>query len=605
MASLIGFEGLYPIASSIAWGAGALSLENGKVLNSKTKNVISQEEFERLVEKGHASKLATPVPISDEFIDDKIVVAILNNESEHAGILRADAGKLGGLVKPFNQGGYSFLAFESLGAFDQYAEDRINVILERVFSASLDIGELQPLLRLGMSLDSSHPYLNVAWAILSGNLGIHRDLARANVRENKKLEFDELLQTYDQSDDEYSVKYQDGVAAGGGGLDLDIARKTIEAFHSLHTSIRPVLIEKYRFLEEYFNPPRMRRLEAASATMVFTAALEDRSLAEKLARAIELRELQRALSGEQVMPLEAPKLREFEGALARIIEPSPETKVTHKPIGHEESRPVVPHWSRSGIETTSPIMRLLGFQSGLSDEAKKIEICVSASLTLKVSAIDNGKGNRPQGVAYLHEEENFLFRPAIFTVSRTLLETGTSVYHLNSVSFLDETGQTHVTAFPSLVAQNAFFLQFRLSVRTEGNSKLRIGEHIVRRGKRSLDDASAWMSEYSLLSRDYELKRAIDHRGTWLPPPRPHTCTALDRVMVALSQHDGRCEVRALVKLINEQFNVRVRVNNTRRVQIQNPALLRFDEGDSRVLVWTEQGRGYAWALSQILSHAT
>ncbi len=594
MIEVFAFEGTMPTDKAASWGGAALR-DGARVWNPGTGRSCSEEDARRLIADGHLTALPAPVQVEPRYRNRPLIVAIVRTSAPYSSFLVADTGKLGGLAAHGRTHGFVVYVFVNQSAFDRYARSVIDDLLHRIlFGEDMDDAGRNELARLGLMLHSEHPFLLATWVHLATHDEFVEEIARASLRgEDNVHTFEDALLAFRSLDADYELIYDGGVSEGGG-MDLDVAANTFNNLHYIHRQIGPTLERDFPFLHRGFAPPRFQEMKAASAHITFSAGPRDRPLGERLARVVELRALQVALAGGA--PSEIRANPRFQQAVRAVVDPGPQTVVMHRPLNAEVPEPVEPVATEVGSVTRSEPLVVLGFQEDVKDRAHRIGIRIGPKTHIWVSATDNGEGETPEGVKVLHEGNDFLFRPAVFTVERRVDSAGRESHCLLRMKFLQAGDEAVLTALPSFLVDGAYLVGVELPVRRISEDVLRvvgIGEVPGLSGT-TLGLAAGWIRSFARACRDMEIAAGRYEGSRWLQPARAPKPTALARVIVALHRLGGEAAVPDLVDEVNALFDANVRTNNTRREVLNHPDLIIFAAHDSRIAALTALGQAYA-----------
>lgn len=595
-AEVFAFEGNLPSEKVVSWGTAAIR-RNGRVWNPVTGRECSEADAQDLVDDGHLSLLPTPIRLTAAHANRPLVVTTIRLEAVYSEYLLADTGRVGGLAGSTRSGGYQVYVFTDIEAFDRYATPVIDDLLHRVlFKESEGEGIKKELVTLGLTLNSAHPFLLATKVHISSHDPFVRELARANLRDAESTRaFDDALTSFLRLESDYELIYEGGVAEGGG-LDLDVATQTFNNLSYIHRHLAPTLAKDYPFLRDAFAPPRFQEMRAASAHLSFSTGPQDLPLGQRLARVVELRAIEAALGGRAAEDIRSNV--KFEQAVRSLVNPSPETRVAHRPIDKDEAVPVeeIEPAPQSALPETETLV-LLGFQEGLKNFANQIGIRLGPSTHVWVSAIDNGSGEQPEGVEVLQQGNTFLFRPAVFSVERRL-HAGRETFFLLRMKLLSAGDSAVLTALPSSVVQGAFLVDLEIQVKLVDDDQLSItgAPSVTGLSGRTLGMSAAWLRTFTHGVRPREMMVGQGQLGRWLHPVRPPKPSALARVLLALEKLEHEAPVADVVATINRLFNVNVRSNNTRREVLNNPELLRFVGDDQKTMQMTDAGQQFLTA---------
>lgn len=571
---VIGYEGKAFNNFSVSWGAAVLS-DGVKLINSVTGLSVPINELDDLIASGHVSKLKKTIKLEDKQYSD-IVLAYVRH-SKFKELFVTDTGKTGGLIKHKKIDQDTVYIFNSNAAFTRFAKNIINKIIKKILDVTDFSSESTELLKLGLLLDNSNPYINAIRVVVANHNKKDRvkKLALANVDESKYTEFNDFLRSLEDYQGEYRLHYKDGVTVGGG-FDIKYAAKLTNSLQKAHEKISIHMCETHPFFHGAMRSPRLSHMDTGSADLYFKADIKKSTYLEKSARYLELKMIEDLLRGKKYASLDRDP--EFRKAIHGVVNLDDSTMLYQVPLSitaaEEEGESVnleMPITDGEKTETNS--FTLLGYQSGLSNDAREIEINLFSSRGIRVSATDNGYGTPPVGVDYLHMESDFLFRPALFTIYRKDIDDKRSKFYLMKVEKLTKNGTYEFDAIPSKVVKDGFCLRkgFNISLTEKGNINLSnensktytingIEEHI------NLDSAKDWMNRYFEICFDWELEFGIQDSVSWLKPVRKNVFQEEHRLIYSLGQLGGKAEQKVVIDKINEVFEVTVRDNNTRRI---------------------------------------
>lgn len=603
---LLGFEGNRDEESPVNWGVAALADETS-IVNAVTRRRTPLAHLEELVSDGHLSTVKG-FDIKEEFQEEPLIVLELVRKDPAFPLLQPDTGKAGGLVQHRTGRDAFVYLFAGQESFDRYAaEVASKIVRECLYGAEWeDKAARDHVVRAGCILASHHAGINAlrtAWlpprfrerAKKLALLGLPTDAEREAF-----LEFLEAITA--SADEDYVIKYVDGIAHGGG-LDVDHGEKILGSARQAHKPLAAEVVRLYPFLEEP-PPPRFHYMKAASASFHFTAQVEGQPLGERVARRLELRMLERSLRGEKVIPDGARD--ELEKALQTLRSPDEDTTVSHVPIGGTEERlDDVSVSNRTRARRSEPFT-VLGYQSGLVKLGDEVEVVLFPPVgkhhynLLRLRTRDDGDGNEPLGARPMQEgDRSWLFQPLLLTLMRAIDNRGREHTHLRKVKLIAPGERGTFTAIPSSVVDGVVLHGFSMPFRRIGGDRFScdIGafgglSHSTLKGARE------WMNEFAAVCAQFELKPTTRSFKIWRPvkPPEP---SAAQRILVALSEGDGALHQAELVDSVNRIFGENVRTNNTRREVLRNADLFAFDQSDARVVRMTEKGRLVAAALAR------
>jgi hypothetical protein len=594
---VVGFEGRWPDGSPLAWGAAALADDAG-LTNSASGHTSPPTSKTELVASGALSLLPSEIEIRPDFETLPLVVLALRRGHEYFPILVPDTGRLGGIVGTKRGGGASYYVFRDRIAFGQYATDIANRVVGNTLRESPAPEKARDLINAALVLVPTSPYLHALRAFFSS-----ADMARAEAISRAALVGEADVQRFDQlfaaltltpsAESQYWIKYVDGIAEGGG-LDADNAAEQFSAIAKIHRKIRPVLVEETPFFESVDDIPfpRVHELKAASASIGFGIALPDRPLLDRVARYFELQMLQDIVRGNLPRDLQADP--DFQVALSGLLNPTPDTRVLQTPLGQMESEPVAfqpPFEAKSARPDAH--FRLFGAVEGITKEVRRAELKFSPAVRESVSTADDGEGRAPEGNDLFQRQNDFLFRAAIFGVSRYVDQNRRYRFYLKSCQMLSAGDTATIDAVPSSVVIGAFLLlpsPIAVSA-TSGGSVTIAGSPIGSTQRPNVTTMGRLLLDFESWARDIEIAVAEKGQGKWVRPIHPRRPSALLRLMIALGARGGSAVVSDVIADVNQIFDTSVRRNNTFREINRNPDLLATDEEDDETIRLTPRGR--------------
>lgn len=584
------FEGNIPAEAPISWGAGAIS-DGSKVWNRGSGRECTVEAAEGLIQAGHLTRLPNRIAVPSVHHAKPLVVALVRLDAKFTDFLLADTGRVGGLAAHHRASGYQTYVFADVPAFDVYANGVIDGLLNRILFAEDDDETRTGLIRLGLTLNSGHPFLLATWVHFDEQGTLTETLARANLPDERRVtQFEQALSSFRRIDSNYELVYEGGVAEGGG-LSLDVATNTFGHLRYVHRHLTPTLGKEFPFLDDHFGSPHFQEMLAASAHITFSSGPKSKPLGERLARIIELQALEAALTGHAPDSVRANA--NFERAIRSLVSPSPETKVLQRSVLSDQTH-VIDYRDGPFADSGPPEgMLVLGFLDGIKDSAQHIGVRVG-SKAIWVSAIDNGRGEVPEGANVVRQGNAFLYRPATFLLERQVRGERV-VFHLLKMAFLDAGAEATLSAIPSSIVEGAFLADLELDVKVPREGDLTIASVGTLTGLSAVTVGAAanWLRDFMKQARVLELAASQHASSRWLVPPRPPKPTALARVLIVLADLGFEAPVPDVVQAINTRFDANVRTNNTRREVLNNPEFLEFTGDDSKEIRATEAGRKF------------
>lgn len=584
---VIGFEGARDDESPVNWGTAAIASEKW-ILNAATRHRTSRERLDDLAAEGHITRLPE-IPLDERFTSKPLVVVELDRTDTTFPFLSADTGRIGGLAT-HRAGKKAYVyVFETPESFDMYAREVASKIARAVlYETALETAAQTRLVRAGLILAAQHPALNAIHVANTkgGRQQRAKTIALSTLEsDSDRATFEDVLDALtDDTDDDYVIKYEDGIAEGGG-LDVDKGVLILGSAKSAHVPLVRELLRKHPYLMEP-PPPRFHHMAAASASLHFTANIEGRPLGERVARKLELRLLERSLRGELPEVAQADRAK-VERAVQVLRRPDEQTTVSHVPMGGEVERLSGEVEQARGRRVRSEPFTVLGYQSGMIRLADEVEIVIFPRVgkhhrgRLLVSTRDDGDGEEPLGVLPLQQgRREILWQPMLVTFMRVVEPGGRERTFLRQVKMLEVGGRGRATALPSSVVDGALLYGFSFQVRRIGRDRLTFDLGAVKGlDDATLDGARDWMDSYGALCKTFELQPAGRTTFRYWRPARPPSPTALQRILAVLKKDGPALHQSELIALINERFGGPVRANNTRREVLENPTLLTFDPG--------------------------
>lgn len=588
MKAVVGFEGAHLKGSHVAWGTAAVRLDE-RLLNPVTNLTSPIQDIDELAERGALFRFTQEVRLRDEQVPPKLVLAI-EESSPYGNLLQVDVGRHGGIIKKAMRDGLACYILKTEHTLRQVCAELVDKIIRQVLSVD-KLGSMQEdLIRVGLRLDPSHPELN---ALRVYHLGVRdhvRRLALARLRgERAEERFERMLGGLTSNGHTQEIRYQHGVASGGG-LDVDLAARILRALQTILAKAHKLVRHQSEFLPQSL-PPRFLEMQPGSARLVFATDRGERTLGDRVARYFELSELRRALAGEGMPELTADPT--VEAALEFVAKPSLETQVTQVALGATASESV--HVDQPIEDRASEaFFSILGFVTGALGDAGKLEVRVfpGARGRLLLPMTDDGEGNVPRGVELIQgRSEIRVYRLVVLDLLRAADSNGRERFYLQGLSFVTE-DRGNVNAVPSSVVRGAFRRMKSLSVRLKGNT--------VQLGRETLpltsgqQGAFRWLDKYRAWAESVELNDP--KRGEWIRTSRALSPSALDRALVALSGLGGEALASDLAEEIGRRFDTVVRVNNTRREVLGRDDLLQFFGANDKRVRLTERGKLYVAA---------
>lgn len=602
---IIGYEGRRRDSVSASWGAAAI--EDGDfIVNGMTLTRRHYDEKERAdFLAGPLTPVEPPIEISLGKNDRPVVLGIERREFD---VLTAPRPTKGELMTSSEDGDTLFFVFDELPSFESYADRFAKHVATTLLApnASRDDARTHAMLNLVSAITPHHYAINALNAFYANDASpdVRRLIWRTLVQpENRLEEFDLILDAL-ESDPlaNMQLKYKGGIA-DGGGVDVTDLRKVASSLAAAHEALAPLVRKLYPFLPEA-HPSRVESMKAASATFEFRAAVEGESLGEKVARYIELKLLERALAGTLSHAETKPKLSQ---AITELAHPDVNRPTTVQ-IAVMSKAPV-PAPQFVDIEASPPVDEaegdyagerfsnpfwLLGYQSGVFDANRRLELSIFPGLFLRVSAERGIEADEPPNdeVVIMSTTHDYLFQPALFEVMREHEGHRRARYHLRKARLLHQAKQD-LTAFPSSVAKHAFVLAETTVQLKAGVLHTGFGEVSNVRGGNSTT-AEEWLEDFAALCRAQELS---DLRVTRLAPfvlrPTPETAF-LDALLSLTNANQPTGEGDVLRRFRADYGNLAF---NIERIMMRNSGYAVFTQGRYEL---TTEGQRLARAFATI-----
>lgn len=596
MIKVIGLEGTWPASAMVAWGAAVVT-DGTKAWNSFTGFSVPLE----LLSAAGTRDIVTEFPAVDirpEHDGSQLVVIGIRMGVDDSEFFRTDFDQLGILGRRRHQKAL-FVVLRSRQIFEQYARDVCNAItlyILREPGTERDPRYLT-LLTNALVLAPADPFLNALRVLLQPGRERVRDLAIGAVAGDIKAQqqFAFMLRACDANPSHYRLKYNHGIAEGGG-MDVNDAAEQLAALKVLHAKIQPEVVSAFPFLdaENDFPAFRLTELKAASADFGFVTAIDNEPLAHRMVRYFEMTMLHQVLSGD--VPT---KLREdiaFMKVLERVARPDGITYVTHSIVtanasAADEAVVFDPQLESRATSEQQPVT-LLVFIQGVARDARYVEFRLFPDWREMVSAERDGQGSRPMGAEVFADRNNYLYRPAVITLQCVYDERLRSKYFLKSVVVLRDGDAQNISGVPSAVVSGAFVVDTPHRVSVQDRSLIIDGRVLGPVGT-NLATSERWMAAFRDLALEWELTLALAPEQEWQPTPAPpKRITSLNRIVLALESSGGEALFSSLLEVM-AVFRPLKR-GSVRREILHHPEIVMFDLEDDAKVALTERGRRYA-----------
>jgi hypothetical protein len=594
-ASVVGFEGALDSSYDATWGTAAVRIGR-ELINPTTGFRADIATLDDLAERGALHRFSSPIPVKATDAEQPLIVVAISEESQYRSMLEVDTGRHGGVVQKVVRDGATCLIVRSEEALRQYSKDVAHGILAQVMKLEKPGRAQLGIVRAGLSLDPTHPYLNAMRAYLASSSSSHlKEVARACTRGAKgKAAFDEFYHALSSTERTHVLEYRKGITAGGG-LDIENAAPILDALVKVIKRLANEVREDWVFVPRVPSP-RLHALESGSAKLVFKVDLESRPIGERVARYLELRALEKVLQGD--LPTGVKNEADFEEALEAVVQPTPETRLWQKPLERDAVEEVSVEAPAGDADIVQEEFRLVCLVTGYFSDTEKLEVRIhpSSGGRLQLSTSNNGNDARPIGIESLPEDRVDLFRLAVITLRRDSDGRGRESFWLRSLSLLDKNTDLSIKALPSSVVRGAF-CRIRSVTVSRAHLYVHLGEkRIAERFAETKSDSYRWLREYYRTCEEIELTQTAREWSASAKPPR---ASATARVVIAVESLGGVAPAARVAEEVSRRYQSIQRVNNTRREVIQNPRYLKFSGEYDKDIELKDLGKLYAKAYRQ------
>lgn len=566
--TVVGFEGFWPEESPLAWGAAALvesPEDDGPATNSLSRATTDRARFKLLCDEG----AVTPTPnIALNEHSPAVVVALRRTFSEYNLFLNDNPwiGK-----KTTKTAIYRVYRYPD--QFQRYAERVATDICAHVLQEQKPSPTDDVLLRAALALKQDAPLVH-ATRYLRGDSKARLKLdaiARASIRDDERRSEYEMLR--DGLSDEFQtfgIKYQDGIARGGG-MDVDDTIIQLDTFKQLHPPFTEDLKKRHPVLEhvEHVPFPRLRELKAASAGLEFAIHVDGEPPIVRLARYLELKMLEDAVKGK--LPHDVtPEVRQ---ALQQMLHPNEYTQVFHhalKSTGYED----VAYEKVSAEDLRpGPLLDIFCFVEGVARDTQKVELKASRNLRINVSRTDNGFGEEPDGATEFSFTRDFLFEPTTVRIQRFSTQTGRKQkFYLQSVRFVEPDTSQRFGWIPSHFFPGSFVRipQARAEISGAGTLSLN-GKELSSDGLKvpSHERTVALLEQFESWCLEQELS-ASPSADDWILPTQPKDSSFLVQLALTLPSDQSEIPFNGLLDLLQRDSDHAVRAGRVRRQIVRN-----------------------------------
>lgn len=602
MTRIIGFEGLLDEEDIISYGAAAIELDGGETVNSVTRLRQKRTDLDEKVEA--LTLFAKPWDVDHEVDDaELIVLAIRSKDEPWYQELYPVSGRLGGFLGRKRAKPFVYLLFRDRLSFKQYADETSWKVANAILAEEWSGDAARSLLQTAQVLAPRNPMLLALRVHFSSNKLAARRTAERLLDGTSQAEldkFDSYLKACEQPPQAlYLMKYEDGDQKIGG-FNINVAVEQLQAIGNVTRRLRPVLRESLPFIvddDKELPEFRFQHLKAASAELGF--GVLGRNLRERVLRYLELEMFAKVFRGD--VPAELAKDAIFAAEVHKILSPAGGATLRHQPIGATSLEPIAVDFEiESERLLRQQTLQMLGFVQGFYREVRRAEVRFADDYVVSVPIDDDGFGGTPSGTDPLRAGVG-LFRPAAFTLVRSVFSNNRVRWHIQSMALLAEKESIEIDTIPSSIIARALFGPSKKIPVTQHGRTLRIGTTQIDMPSGGLDDARAWLRDWHIHALDIELSAALDFASNWYSAPSTSEHNSLRRIVIALGELEDKASIDLVIRQIDEMFNTRVRTNNTWRTIRDNPDLFSIDD-DS--ISFSQRGKSWHAALWRYIHSA-
>jgi len=570
MTQIIGMEGTWPDRVAVAWGAAAVR-SGDTVRNSFSGHTIAFDELAngRPTDIEAYVPLPKPVRVQPVHAPKDLVVVAIRRKHTNSYLFRTRKRTQPGEIGRVRDTNTDFYVFDSRGSFRDYARAIIRRIVVHVLGASEQLGqgvlvgdvEHLKLIREGLVLDARNPYLHALRVALTPATqeaaeGIARALMQSDPQRLRT--FKHILKIFRGERVLYTVKYEDGIASGGG-FDPDSAAKIFEALQRVLRNLRKARAQRGSTVAD--SPPRVL-LAAGSAKLTFEVQLQAGPaqepmrdpIVDRIGRYLEIRDLQRALLGD--MPPALTGNASFREALDDLVNPRQATKVFHQPLDESEYVSVLVDPFVADGNLFSRPFSVFGVPQGFNHRhSPRVDITMSSYIREVVRIDDNGQGETPLGL-HAFEQHDFMNRPFVFQFRRQMNQRKARYkYWLLSIQRLEQGKIYSIDSVPSSVVPGGFVMGPTHTL-TVSEDEVHIDGAAVGPYGTNLGGWTRFFDNYMHWCRAAEIA-ALDDLSEWLVPPKVTPMTRVAELLLALESLGGDAEYETVVALVGKTHSAR------------------------------------------------
>lgn len=601
MIEVLGIDGRVPEANQVRWGA-ALVRCDGVLRNSLSWVSVTESEANELSHYDCIGRLDAPWSlnaISDRRIKGSVLLFI-GMAVPHYDYLKKIAWKQA-IVDFTKRQNLTLVIFESLAAFNEYADSIAQYIFSIFMNQSSPTEEEITLLEIGVELSQRNPHLLACKSFVDReNLNKRIILRRLCNTEELIASFDSVWNALERRQFLYKVKYRDGIAKRGG-LDISHMSMLCSSFASIQR-----IIEREQRREYYGKLPtavcsglQLNSMSPNSATFEFTSSLDDDTPLMRYMRQKSIRKLKSLMNG--VIPDNLRTNAKFMRQLERVASPDEETVVLHQWDEQDEYSEVL--HKKSNKSEFKPVREIscLGFIEGVFHKLQKIELRVGRNLTIEVSAVDNGDGEFPDNISVTKERNDILFRPMRIRMIPMRNAEGELRVYLRGLHLIDAVS-CRIKHIQSQV-KCSHFLKAEFDVCQRGDTLI-VGPELYSQTTEvsikgnSLSAAEEWIDALCNACGEFELDKAAVENSQWFQCGATERLSALDKCVMALNKLGGKGNYTQVVKSLREDRIAPPSLAVIKKFISQDECVQYGNQAD--MLVLTDRGTRYGIVLEKI-----
>ena len=321
MPKIIGFEGGSNKEAPVTYGAAAI-LEDGQIINAISGARMPAAAMK--AKSGVPGLSVLPEPLSIEAWQPGLMVMRFRIPREKEKALWAPLTQ--GVISTVTHDQFTYSAFKSLEDLEIQARKVIDKMLAVVMEEEWgNLAACDARLSLMLTLDYTHPTLNAVWAYRHKDRPFIERLARAQVVDSERDEFQEVLDACRDSEvAEADVGYSGG-EADNGGFSLPISGAILNSLDNVYGfEVMQSASNFHWFPRETVGSVDLIARRAASVHLIFSLHKDGDSFRTRLGRSMVLRRIRR------VCRTGAPGTRNqaVVDAYRTLIQPVPDAQMT-------------------------------------------------------------------------------------------------------------------------------------------------------------------------------------------------------------------------------------------------------------------------------------